>query len=221
MRWPTTAVSRQWNSGVRIVCSECKSHVDVGRVVPPQGTAKKWATGKGWVIGRKWKTATCPNCLARAKFIEASCPTIARALHPDPQAMIAMATAILPPQPKKAPPMTTNATTSKPAASATRLTFSALESYFQIAAGRYEQGWSDERVAEEVKLSPKKVAQLRAEHFGELREDPQIVAFRAELQAAVAASTRQRRALAELIDESLRETKATLKALATKLERLK
>lgn len=52
-----------------------------------------------------------------------------------------------------------------------------LESFFNPDTGRFEDGWSDHRISEELQIPRAVVAEFREIFFGEIKTDPEIVAF--------------------------------------------
>ncbi|WP_266032385.1 hypothetical protein [Brucella intermedia] len=64
-----------------------------------------------------------------------------------------------------------------------RQVYSLLESVFDEAQGRYEKGWSDERIGKQLEVAPNAVEKIRREAYGEIREDPKIVALREDLES--------------------------------------
>lgn len=61
--------------------------------------------------------------------------------------------------------------------------FQHLTAHFDVEAGRYEKGWSDQVIAEKTGLSAEHVAAFRTAGFGELKDAPEIVALRADIAA--------------------------------------
>lgn len=64
-----------------------------------------------------------------------------------------------------------------------RQVYSLLENVFDEAQGRYEKGWSDERIGKQLDVATNAVEKIRREAYGEIREDPKIVALREDLES--------------------------------------
>ena len=67
------------------------------------------------------------------------------------------------------------------AAKMQRKVWDAIMAYFDEATGRYEDGWSDERIAKVTEASVDFVKMTRATFFAELAEPEEITALRDEL----------------------------------------
>jgi hypothetical protein len=76
----------------------------------------------------------------------------------------------------------TVSTAPSPAAIRSQATmFRLLDAQFDADAGRYADGWSDERVAKETSLSAQTVAAFRTEAFGAIKEPAEVAALAADL----------------------------------------
>lgn len=73
-----------------------------------------------------------------------------------------------------------------------------LDSHFDDKVGRYLDDWTDQKIASSIGLPWKAVEQIRIAGWGELREDPAILAIRTDYEACCALSTRYNEALARL-----------------------
>lgn len=91
----------------------------------------------------------------------------------------AAATPIVPPAPPAIPAPPTAAQASEAARNAKRLAMIALEDLF--VDGRYKTGASDEKIAKDCGISTVKVAEIREEFFGPIKEPNEIASARAEL----------------------------------------
>lgn len=184
--FPLVPVSRAEHGpkalGARIVCCRCRAtdEIVLGARSPGPWIAKRFAAG-GWAVDRREGDDLCPNCGPR--------------------------------KPRKELPMVAT----KPAASTGRISEEAiiarkvvhdlLFENLDIPAERYRDGWSDERVAAEAKMSAKFVAEFREKLFFKLAADPE--------------TTRRSATLAELgrlageLDEALGAIGAARAALET------
>lgn len=82
--------------------------------------------------------------------------------------------------------MATTAPAAAPSAGAMRAQaqmFRLLDEHFNPDQGRYDDGWTDERVAKECSLAPAMVREFRKAGFGELKANPEIEAVRRDLAA--------------------------------------
>ena len=74
--------------------------------------------------------------------------------------------------------------TPTPSARASRAeAVTAIVSYFNVAEGRYEDGWSDARIAKETGLPEDFVAKRRNEDFGPIKEPKEFAELRAEAKS--------------------------------------
>jgi hypothetical protein len=62
-----------------------------------------------------------------------------------------------------------------------------IEMSFDISAGYYKDGYSDEKIADETGISKDWVAKRREEEFGQLKEPSELCSLREELKGSVAA----------------------------------
>lgn len=58
-----------------------------------------------------------------------------------------------------------------------------LDEHFDIEAGRYAAGWSDEKIAEETGLAVNHVTEYRRAEFGEIKEPTELALIRADIAA--------------------------------------
>lgn len=140
----------------RIECAQCGGH-DEWRITsrrPPPDILPKHFANKGWRIGRKPLCHACQQSVAKEKHM--------------PEAV----QNVTPIKPESAPSMEVRAMKLK----ATEL----LMAYYSMEHGRYDDGWSDERVAKESGMPPAWVTKRREEDFGPLREPTEFEAIRKE-----------------------------------------
>lgn len=82
-----------------------------------------------------------------------------------------------------------------------RLIILAVGDHWVEGRSRYERDWSDERVAEELDLSPSIVQRVREEYFGEIKANPKVLA----LENTVRTLRSELTALQRLIEEAENE----------------
>lgn len=74
-------------------------------------------------------------------------------------------------------------TTPSPAAIRSQATmFRLLTDHFDADAGRFAEGWSDEKIAKDTGLSAQTVAAFRSEAFGAIKEPAEIAALAADIE---------------------------------------
>lgn len=61
--------------------------------------------------------------------------------------------------------------------------FRLLSDHFDTVAGRYVDGWSDEKIAKQTDIAKATVIEFRKAGFGEIKEDPAIAAIRSDINA--------------------------------------
>lgn len=79
--------------------------------------------------------------------------------------------------------------------------FRLLTDHFDTVDGRYEAGWSDDRIAKETSLAPATVAEFRRAGFGEIKEDPAIASIRSDINSLEALQREQNSAVGVQIAE--------------------
>lgn len=139
----------------RVECAQCGARDEwvVANKAPPADILAKHFTQKGWNIRKR---PICPACNAPQKK------------EPDMNN-------VAPIKPEPAP---------TPAARASRAeAVTAIVTYFKVAEGRYDEGWSDERIAKETGLPEAWVAKRRDEDFGPIKEPSEFAEVRAEAKA--------------------------------------
>ena len=60
----------------------------------------------------------------------------------------------------------------------------ALEMYFDAEAGLYKSGYSDDKIADELQVPRASVSKVRAEAFGDLKIDPELLKLQEQVIAA-------------------------------------
>jgi len=155
---PVTILSTRNGTLARIECAACGSH-DEWRLSnrPPPETLPKHFQTKGWETSRK---ATCPLCAAkRAKPAKPKEPIV--------NSFDKIMNIVPKPQP--------DARTQR------REAHDLITMAFDIPAGRYNEGYSDERIAKETGISKDWVRQRREDEFGPLKEPNELAAVRIEI----------------------------------------
>lgn len=84
-----------------------------------------------------------------------------------------------------------------------------LDSHFDDKAGRYLDNWTDQKVASDVGVGWKAVEQIRRLGWGELKEDPALLAIRADYETC--------KILAQRYDEALTRLKLKIDDLEKRL----
>lgn len=90
-----------------------------------------------------------------------------------------------------------------------------LDKHFDDAAGVYLDGWSDQRIGEEVKVPWAIVTRIREVGYGPILVDPEVAALRAEIRA-MEGKLATLSADGALAAKDLAALKARVEALATK-----
>ena len=74
------------------------------------------------------------------------------------------------------------AATPSPAAIKSQATmFRLIDAHFDVEAGRYAEGWSDEKIGKDTGLSVQTIAAFRDEAFGKIKEPPEVAALAADI----------------------------------------
>jgi len=87
-----------------------------------------------------------------------------------------------------------------------------LMEHFDAAGGTYSDGWSDQRIADECKLSVELIRAVRDEAFGPLREPPEVARLRADIETLSQLVAEQERGM-----QAVRQEMDRLKAQAAEL----
>jgi hypothetical protein len=131
----------------------------VGGLIPPQQIAKKFEL-KGWSIGANEQWDLCPGCSIKegAKVALKVVPSEATS-HPVPREM---------------------------SRDDRRVIFSKLDEVYLDEKRGYEVGWSDHKVASDLGVPRKWVETIRAENFGNIGANEDMVGFLTEAEALLA-----------------------------------
>lgn len=168
------ADARQHRSYKSAVCRECGELENVPingiRPLPPEAMVKLLQK-HGWAIGQRRKDDLCPACVKK-KVSEKKVTNIAD--HKKPVAAVVPAPAAAP-APAAPAPVPLASRENK------RLVILALEERYLDAQRGYDTGWSDERIAKDLDVPRKLVADIREEFYG-----PEIDAEAARLRGEVA-----------------------------------
>lgn len=154
---------KQHRSFSSAVCCQCGAidniPISSRTPLPPEVIVKKMQA-RGWVMGQKRKHDLCPKCVAK-------------------RAKDAKVTNITDYQQKPIQPPATTAPTAI-SREGKRLVILALEDHYVDSSKGYETGWSDERIAKDLNVPRKLVADIREEFYGpEL--DAEVAKIRNEL----------------------------------------
>lgn len=142
----------------RVECHSCGSHEEwhIATKTPPAEILRKHFSQKGW---RMSKRSICPACTSKAQK-----PQIVKEVQ---------MTNVAPIKPEPAPTEAVKA--------ARRKANELLMFHFDVEAGRYDEGWSDERVAKESDMPVAWVLKRREDEYGTLKEPQEIDEIRGEL----------------------------------------
>lgn len=134
----------------------------------PEALAKR-ARAAGWEANSHGIAGTrCPNCIHQRRRAAASTPL-------KKEAPVTAPATVTPIQPSPAPEAREPTTQQ-------RLNIRGkLDAVFDDQAGMYLDGYSDQKIGEELKLPWSWVAKIRDAAYGPIRVDPEIVALRAEI----------------------------------------
>jgi hypothetical protein len=186
----------------RFVCSQCGAHAEHkvksnNRLVPEFITS--WARDLGWDTKIDQKSARCPDCVRRRR--ERVNDTEAQ-LRAWTAKQTAKQEATVPdPVPMPIP------TDRRPSAHQRQLIRTKLDGHFDDAKGRYLEGYSDQQIADELKVPRVFVEQIREAAYGPVRVSPEVEALERDLKATMERLAKFDAELAEL-----RRTCATLEA---------
>lgn len=174
----------------RFVCARCPVELEVTPTWPlnPEDIAKR-AARYGWAADAYRKSeARCPACLTKRSPGD----------KPDPKPPA-------PPQTAKVIPMTVAAIDAKPKplppepTKEQRLKIrTLLDKHFDDSSGAYLDGYSDQRIGEEVGIPWAAVSKIREAAYGPIRVDPEVAGLRAEIKALQQAVERGQKSLDDL-----------------------
>ncbi len=188
-----------WKETARFQCSRCDAHRDFAlirqsKAFNPEATIKN-AAAAGWDVKHGSSRAECPRCLvARKQRAKGEAP------NKQPAEVI-----MLKPVPA---PLTPDQ----------RLKIRALlDKHFDDGTGRYLDGYSDHRVADELKVARIHVETIREAAYGAIQVPPELEAAEKAVSALEAKITPLEKLAAE-VDRLLRDARehveAARKALA-------
>lgn len=151
-------IERDGTMHVAVARCECSitERIALTKAMPPDPILRKFEQ-RGWTV-KHGRLHLCPSCKqAKRKTMN----------HPAPNGTQ---------KPKAAAP-------TPAAAISTRLIFALLEEYFDDQAGRYRNGYSDEKVAAETQAALERVRAIRKEHFGELKAPGELAQLKTDIEA--------------------------------------
>lgn len=184
----------------RFSCSSCSATLDLA-LSPgknPTQMVLKAAQKKGWDYKGRWTRWFCPDCLKSAGALrkgQSKLPDIPT-VHPDVPSQ--HETPAAPPANAKVEPEI------KPSGKQWFEVLSALEICFNRDDQRYEDDYTDVKVAKETKIPVEIVKFIRESEYGELRPDPHIES----LQKSIEYMREQIDKLLLVVDEQQKEIDA-------------
>lgn len=170
----------------------------LGAHFPPEMVARTFAN-KGWEIGGKDGEDVCPSCLSKRaqpgtmavpkEGVRTANGTRPKEMEPAPPAQSAFASAVGP-DPKAIERENR------------RKVFAKLSETY--AGDSYKDGWSDGRIAMELGVPRKLVAEIRSQAFGDVATSPEMEAFKAESAKVVQLGVTLLAQAREVIEPALR-----------------
>lgn len=164
----------------RLWCADCGETLDLTLNSPYHADGvERMARAKGWDCDKNRPSRTiCPDCKARPRQ-----PIMAATMKPTKLTI------------RKEMPMTTV----RPASPDERMRIRhKLDGVFDDAKGMYLDGFSDQRVAEDLRLPRKMIEQIREAAYGPIRTDPEIDLLRTDIAALIAQASTLANRLAEV-----------------------
>lgn len=159
----------------RFTCRRCGGHdalplIRSGRTYNPEATVKR-AVKAGWQAEVHGGFAQCPSCVrARAATRGGESPNKPTPITPTAEVITMSKPQLVPTEPK---PLTNDQ----------RLKIRALlDKHFDDAAGRYLDGYSDQRIATEVDAPRVHVERIRDAAYGPVRVTPEVEAAEAAIK---------------------------------------
>lgn len=164
-------------SRARLTCSQCFAHETLPADGKPTEVMGKFFTQKGWKVDvANRRRCFCPACVKQKKE---------RPVTPDTMPPLKIVQRIEIPDVAPTPDQKVRIR-------------HLLDSHFDDKAGRYLDEWTDQKIANDVGVAWKAVEQIRRLGWGELKEDPALLAIRAEFETCTALARRYDEALIRL-----------------------
>lgn len=180
----------------RIWCAACGGTLDLTLTANRHAdNVERRAKAKGWDCDKNRASRTiCPACKAAPPArIKPTMPVASKAYRSATAAKSAVPTVNM------EPPMTAITPAVRPATPDERMRIRhKLDGVFDDAKGMYLDGYSDQRVAEELKLPRKMIEQIREAAYGPIRTDPEIEQLRTDIVALIAMASTLTNRLAEV-----------------------
>lgn len=180
----------------RIWCAACGDTLDLTLTANRHAdNVERRAKAKGWDCDKNRASRTiCPDCKAAPPArIKPAMPVASKACRSATAAKSAVPTVNM------EPPMTAITPAVRPATPDERMRIRhKLDGVFDDAKGMYLDGYSDQRVAEELKLPRKMIEQIREAAYGPIRTDPEIEQLRTDIVALIAMASTLTNRLAEV-----------------------
>lgn len=167
----------------RLRCSSCPAHHDIKMVshLPTEVIMKKFQK-HGWTVHvSRPDKCQCPDCfLSRRRSVNKlrEAPKMVE-VFPAPHTN----SVAIPIGTSKQEPVLAAGLTPLTQANRTKIR-EMLDTHFDDAAGRYLDNLTDQKVGEKIGVPWKHVEEIRRLAYGELKEDPELTAIRAQLNAA-------------------------------------
>jgi hypothetical protein len=183
----------------RIWCAACGGTLDLTLTANRHAdNVERRAKAKGWDCDKNRASRTiCPDCKAAPPAkIKPAMPVVPKACRSATAAKPsthAISTANM------EPPMTAITPAVRPATPDERMRIRhKLDGVFDDAKGMYLDSFSDQRVAEELKLPRKMIEQIREAAYGPIRTDSEIEQLRTDIADLVAMASTLTNRLAEV-----------------------
>lgn len=193
-----TLVNGSWVEKARFTCARCDAHAEFPlirqtRAFNPESTIKN-AAGAGWDVKHGSTRAECPRCQNQRR-------ERAKGEKPGPKAEVIMLQPV-----------------TKPLTPDQRLRIRALlDKHFDDGAGRYLDGYTDQRVADELKVARVHVETIREAAYGAIRVPPEMEAAEravAALEARLSPAEKLLADFAKAVADAKACVEAARKALA-------
>jgi hypothetical protein len=223
--------SNRPRSVARYTCDSCPAThhrvVHSGKVLNPELIAKH-AQRDGWIVpGRRRGKIICPECQAArraqakgeppgkvvALFPPPAKPFMPPIIHDPSQAEIPMAAPPPTPQPS-APPSLIGSVQTELTQQQRLNARSLLDKHFDDGDGAYLDGWTDQKIADQVGAPRALISKLREVAYGPIRVDPELVGLRAALTDAERKLAEHERFWREAMTKAQAEIKALRDQLA-------
>lgn len=168
--------------------------------MPPEKVVQ-FTQQAGWEVSRK-HPPKCPGCIAREKQMKQE--------NRERPTLVAV-TSTPAPEPTVEPAINPKLM---------RQVYALLDDNFDEQTRRYKGSWSDAKVAKECGASQTFVERVRREAYGELAEDPEVVALREDLVTLRKRITQHEDAILTHVTKSLEPLRQMAEQMETRLSAL-